>query len=143
MTHTNHADNGTTKVEAYKVSAHARISTLPRHFGSRMVTVEDRVYHFMREFVAEYKGGFWEFYELSNGGFYMAPVSEPVKFSVHGNGFEGTMSADAAGITVCLFTFSHLSFQLPEQDVLSRHFHKLRDFALDHAEAGLILAAID
>ena len=143
MTDTNHADEGTIKVEAYKVSVDARIGTLPRHFGSRMVTVEDRVYRFMRESVTEYKGGFWEFYELSNGGFYMAPACGPVKFSVHGNGFEGTMSADAAGITVCLFTFSHLSFQLPEQDVLSGHFHKLREFALSHGEAGLILAAID
>jgi hypothetical protein len=143
MTHTTHANNGTIKIEAYRVSAHARIGTLPRHFGPRMMILEDRVYHFMREFVTEYKGAYWEFYELSNGGFYMAPVCEPVKFSVHSNGFEDTMSADAAGITVCLFALSHLSFQLPEQDNLSRHFHKLRDFALNHAEAGLILAAID
>jgi hypothetical protein len=108
-----------------------------------MTVVEHAVYHFMREFVREYKGAFWEFYELSNGGFYMAPASEPVRFDVHSNGFAETVSADAAGIIVCLFAFSHLSFQRPEQDVFSRHFHKLREFALSHAEAKLILAAID
>jgi hypothetical protein len=108
-----------------------------------MMTVEQSVYNFMREFVAEYKGAFWDFFELSNGGFYMAPSCNPVKFSVHTNGFEGSLSADAAGITVCLFTFSHLSFQQPSADVFSRHFYALREFALDHKEAGMILAAID
>jgi len=82
-------------------------------------------------------------YELSNGGFYMAPNVGPVKFSVHSNGFEGTLSADAAGITVCLFAFSHLSFRLPTLEVLSRHFYALREFAMDHKEAQLIFSAID
>src|SRR5258708_4452466 len=116
---TTHEHNDTPKVEAFVVLDDARIGTLPRHFGARMMTVEHSIYSFMREFVAEYKGSFWDFYELSNGGFYMAPNSGPVKFSVHSNGFEGTLSADAAGITVCLFTFSHLSLQQPSQDVFS------------------------
>jgi Antirestriction protein len=143
MTQTIQEQNGTPKTEAFLVLEDARIGTLPKHFGARMMTVEHTVYHFMREFVAEYKGAFWDFYELSNGGFYMAPNSDPVKFSVHTNDFEGTLSADAAGITVCLFTFSHLSFQQPSQDVFSRHFYALREFALDHKEAGSIFAAID
>jgi hypothetical protein len=52
------------------------------------------------------------------------------------------MSADAAGITACLFALSHLSFQIQHESIAS-HFHTLRDFALDHAEASAILAAID
>ena len=143
MTQTTHEQNGMQKIEAYRVLEDARLDTLPRHFGARMMTVEHSVYDFMREFVAEYQGGFWDFYELSNGGFYMAPHSDPVKFSVHSNGFENTLSADAAGITVCLFTFSHLSFQYPADEVFSRHFYALREFALDHKEAGLIISAID
>jgi hypothetical protein len=82
-------------------------------------------------------------FELSNGGFYMAPNSGPYKFGVYSNGFEGTLSGDAAGITVCLFTFSHLSFQQPTEDVFSRHFYALREFAMDHKEARSIFAAID
>ncbi len=143
MTQTTQQQDGTPKIEACLVLEDARTGTLPRHFGARMMTVEHTVYHFMREFVAEYKGAFWDFYELGNGGFYMAPKSGPVKFRVPTNGFEGTLSADAAGITVCLFTFSHLSFQHPSQDVFSGHFYALREFALNHGEAGLILAAID
>jgi hypothetical protein len=143
MTQTTHEQDSTQKIEACLVLEDARIGTLPRHFGARLMTVEHTVYDFMREFVADYKGGLWDFYELSNGGFYMAPSLDPVKFSVHTNGFEGTLSADAAGITVCLFTFSHLSFQYPNNEEFSRHFYSLREFALDHKEAGLIFAAID
>jgi Antirestriction protein len=138
-----HEQDGTPKIEARLVLEGARIGTLPRHFGARMMTFEHTVYYFMREFVAGYKGALWDFYELGNGGFYMAPKSDPVKFRVHTNGFEGTLSPDAAGITVCLFTLSHLSFQYPSEEMFSDHFYALREFALEHTEAGLILAAID
>jgi len=61
---------------------------------------------------------------------------------VQGNGYAGRMSAEAAGITACLFAFSHLSFRIPDE-VISGHYYQLRDFALEHAEASAILAAID
>jgi hypothetical protein len=143
MTQTTYDQDGTRRIAAHLVLEEARIGTLPRHFGAQMMTVEHTVYHFMREFVAEYKGGFWDYYELGNGGFYMAPKSDPVKFNVHSNGFAGMLSADAAGITVCLFTFSHLSFQHPTEDLFSDHFYALREFAIDHREAELIVAAVD
>ena len=66
----------------------------------------------------------------------------PFNVCVDTNGFEGQMSADAAGITACLFALSHLSFQIQHESIAS-HFHRLRNFALEHAEASAILAAID
>jgi hypothetical protein len=107
-----------------------------------MVTVEARIYDLMGQFVADYDGGFWDFYELSNGGFYMAPQMPAVRLSVESNGYDGRMSADAAGITVCLFALSHLAFER-NPEVYGRHFHWLRDFALGHAEASQIFAAVD
>jgi Antirestriction protein len=75
---------------------------LPRHFGRDMLTVEYAIFAFMRKLSSRYTGGYWTYNELSNGGFYMAPQSDsrfPV--NVENNGFEGEMSADAAGITAC------------------------------------------
>jgi hypothetical protein len=73
----------------------------------------------------------------------MAPTHEtPFDVCVETNGFEGQMSADAAGITACLFALSHLSFQI-EHESIANHFHQLREFALEHAEASVILSAID
>ena len=129
-------------VEAWPVPEHARIGTLPRHFGMHMLTVEGRIYDFLSQFRAAYDGGVWEFHELSNGGFYLTPPAGSYEISVDSNGFSGTLSADAAGIVVCLFTFSHMSFQYTDS-TFGRHFHLLRVFAMDHPEAGLIFAAID
>jgi hypothetical protein len=131
------------KIEAREVADEARLQTLPRHFGRHMLTVESAVYAFMRRLANQYSGGYWAFFELSNGGFYMAPEYDTeLRICVDGNGFEGTMSAAAAGITVCLFALSHLSFQIADEGIVE-HFHRLRDFALEHAEASVILAAID
>ena len=130
------------KVTVLRVSDDERVNTLPRHFGRNMMRVEDSVYNYMRQLVREYRGGYWQFYELSNGGFYMAPEMERVKLEVVGNGYSGEMSAEAAGITVCLFAFSHLSFALKD-DAMTRHYYQLRDFAIEHAEAGEILSATD
>lgn len=128
---------------ARPVPCDERPQILPRHFGRYMMSVENAIYSFMRKLCPAYNGGYWHFYELSNAGFYMAPDSEN-RFDVYvdGNGFDGTLSADAAGITACLFAFSHLSFAI-DHDTIPRHYHWLRDFAMDHAEARYILAAID
>jgi hypothetical protein len=131
------------KIEVREIPNDERLQILPRHFGRHMLTVEYAVYAFMRKLAKEYTGGFWRYVELSNGGFYMAPEHEATfNICVDTNGFEGEMSADAAGIAVCLFALSHLSFQI-QHDSIARHFHQLRDFALEHAEASMILAAID
>jgi hypothetical protein len=131
------------RIQAREIPEGERLQILPRHFGRHMLTVEYAVYSFMRKLSIEYTGGYWSHFELSNGGFYMAPThGRPFNVSVDTNGFQGQMSADAAGITACLFALSHLSFQIQHESIAS-HFHHLRDFALDHAEAGVILAAID
>lgn len=133
-----------TPVVARRVEDSDRIHTLPRHFGNRLLTFESAVYDFMRRFSPDYRGGFWDFVELSNGGFYMAPQHEGTfRFSVDTNGYEGEMSPEAAGITVCLFAYSHLSFRYCDDQVFAEHFHRLREFATGHTEASEIFAAID
>ncbi len=121
-----------------------RLNFLPRHFGRQMMAVEQNLYTRLSELSSDYTGGYWNFYDLSNGGCYLAPTApERMRIVVQGNDFEGTMSADAAGITATLFTLSELSFRFQRAEVLGTRFHQLRDFAADHAEAGLIFRAID
>ena len=92
----------------------------------------------------DYRGGFWKFCALSNGGFYMAPDSESIFNVSCQNGFEGSLSGDAFGIAVCLYAYSNLSFSGDAfAEKCTEHFHLLREYMLDHAEARAILAAID
>jgi hypothetical protein len=130
-------------IAAREVTECERMQMLPKHFGRDMLTVEYAIFAFMRKLSQRYTGGYWNYFELSNGGFYMAPRSDTdFLVNVEGNGFTGEMSAQAAGITACLFALSHLSFQTNNAKI-AEHYHLLRDFALDHTEAGVILAAID
>lgn len=107
--------------------------------------IEPTIYGIASRLSPDYGGGVWEFYALCNGGFYMAPRGVAQFKVTSENGFEGQLSADAFGLTVCLYAFSQLSFSKDDRfsELCASHFHRLRVFALDHKEAGAIFAAID
>jgi len=67
-------DNTSTTINAREIPSDERLQLLPRHFGRHMLTVEYAVYAFMRKLTNQYTGGYWHYFELSNGGFYMAPA---------------------------------------------------------------------
>ena len=107
--------------------------------------LEPYVFNIADALSEQYKGAFWSFYALSGGGFYMAPDDDR-DFNVRcENGYEGTMSADAFGITCCLYAFSHLSFTANGEiaKVYASSYHVLREFAMNHAEVAAIVAATD
>jgi Antirestriction protein len=130
-------------VTARQIDDARRLGTLPRYFGDRMMRFECAVFDWMHRLAPDYRGGFWQFYDLNNGGFYMAPDRGAYRVVIDSNGYEGTMSADAAGITACLFACSHLSFHDPKAELFAERFHQLREYAVEHSEAGEIFSAID
>jgi hypothetical protein len=119
-------------------------AALPKHFGRYVIAVEAMVQLFTSKLVPEYRSGRWQYYELSNGGFYMAPDIQPSRVYVESNGFEGQMSAEAIGIIVCLFSFSLGVFRFLDdpEEIFARHHDWLRDFARLHSESALIFAAL-
>ena len=106
--------------------------------------LEPTIFAIADRLAEDYNGGFWVFHALGNGGFFMAPdVDHGYEVSCD-NGFEGTMSSDALGITACLYAYSHLSFGEGSFAVIcAEQYHHVRDYAMDHHEAGAILAAGD
>ena len=129
-----------------QVPDHKRIQHTATLFGANFpMKLEPVIYNITGNIAEEYNGGYWEFYTLSNGGFYMAPNSDtPFNVSCE-NGFEGQLSADALGITVCLYAYSNLSFSGKSgfDETCAQQYHWLRDYMLDHPEAEAILGAID
>lgn len=123
-----------------------RLSQIESLFGLHFpLALEPTIYGFADRLSDGYQGGYWEFYTLSNGGFYMAPHSDTPFPVCCDNGFEGELSADAFGIVCCLYAYSHLSFSSKPAlaELCAEQFHWLRDFALGHRASALILAAID
>lgn len=130
-------------VVAQLVPLGLRQRALHTAFGRHCVLVERAVYGMLRRLCPEYDGGYWHFYNLSNGGFYLAPDrAGTLCLSCEGNGYERSMSADAAGIVASLMALSHLSFEA-EDDNIATSFHLLREFAANHPERRAIWGAID
>ena len=127
------------------VADNRRINHTAELFGLNFpMRLEPAIFNIAGNIASEYNGGLWEFYALSNGGFYMAPNTAK-QFNVScENGYEGSMSADALGITACLYAYSHLSFgDGAFAEICAEHYHWLREYMFEHPEAGCILRAID
>jgi Antirestriction protein len=121
-----------------------RLDFLPRHFGSHMLTVERWVYMQMGHLSEDYQGGYWDYYDLSNGGCYIAPAgSRQYNICVETNGYSGAFDAKGAGIVATLFTLSFLSFRHPHIERFAERFYQLRNFALTRHDAAQIFGAID
>ena len=130
---------------ALAVPETARATFLPELFGQRHFFVAENVlYNFMGWLSPEdYGGGFWDFYALDEKPLYMVPPArDAYRIACETNGYMGSVSADAAGIIVTLFTFSHLSIKY-ESDVLAEGYQRLYDYAAGHPEAAAVFGAID
>lgn len=125
-----------------EVNPECRGDILPSRVGRHYLKFEMHIFHLSDCLLEEYTGGLWDFYDLSNGGFYMA-INREGGFTYENtdNYFKEHMSSDAACIAVNLMVFSRLSFTHP--DPFAELFHQLRDYALQHEEAALIHRAID
>lgn len=127
-----------------------RMDFVDKLFGIKYVLkLEPTIFQFAEHLAApQYNGGYWEFFSLSNGGFHMAPRSttgDDTIFSLScENGFEGQMTANALGVTACMYAYSNLSFGGGDfAETCADHYHLLREFAMDHSEVRSILRAID
>jgi len=110
------------------------------------LTIEVAVYQITEHITqGEYTGGWWWLYDISNRGFYMAPDLDK-SFQVScDNNWQGELSADALGITACLYAFSRLSYaeNIELGKLCAEHYYLLREYMFDHPEVAAIVAATD
>lgn len=132
-------------IQVTLVPVDQRLAVPERLFGRHFLTIENAVYEFADRLSKDYRGGYWDFYTLSNGGFYMAPAGDSAFHLSCDNQFEGDLNANAFGLTCCFYAYSHLSFaDNPElSELCTEQFHRLREAILDHPDGGKILAAAD
>ncbi|MBN3785570.1 antirestriction protein [Burkholderia sp. Ac-20353] len=116
---------------------------LPHYFGMRYLHGESYVFEWARRLCRTYNGGHWQFFRLSNGGFYLAPeIAAPVSVCWHLNSYAGEMGIEAFGIVVTLFALCHMAETFGEEVHIER-YHLLREFAAHHPEHREIFRAID
>ncbi len=117
---------------------------LPRHVGNGFFAFENGVYDWMGQLCAEYSGGYWQFYDLSNCGFFMGLDTDVKQFHVENpaNYFEDDMTPEAVSIAACLFSLNGLCWQTRSGQITDAYY-ALRDFAAAHAEGAKIMRLID
>ncbi|EJJ26236.1 antirestriction protein [Rhizobium sp. CF142] len=122
-----------------------RLEFLPTLFGRSLLIIgENAVYSFMEQLSPlDYGGGFWDFHEYEGKPLFLAPRCKS-RFRITGaiTGFQGKVSAEAAGIIATLFAFSHLSVQ-HQSEHLSEGYGRLYAYSAYHPEAAEIFQAID
>ncbi|EOZ0832275.1 antirestriction protein [Citrobacter freundii] len=136
-------------ISATVVADEQRIHFWPQYFGSipQWITLESRIFACMDRLCTNYHGGIWTFYTLNNGGAFMAPEADEDiedKWALFNsmNGNEAELTCEAAGIVACLMAYSHHACRT-ECDVMTEHYYRLRDYALNHPECSAIMYLID
>lgn len=143
----NHQLAEQTAITASVVPDELRTGFWPKYFGSipQWIILEPTVFAWMDRLCADYHGGIWQLYTLSNGGAFMAPESDhdekwTLFNSMNGNGAE--LTSEAAGMVTCLMAYNQHACRT-ECDAMTEHYYRLRDFALNHPECSAIMHLID
>ena len=123
----------------------ARQDFLPVLFRRPLLFVAEHAAYALMERLSplDYRGGSWDFYEHQGKPLFLAPRSK-TRFRITGDitCFQGEVSAEAAGIIVTMFAFSHLSFQFQSEELV-KGYERLYAYSADHPEASEIFQAID
>ena len=141
---THHCDTQPEAISAVLVPEDERLDILPRYFGRHMLACENAVYAWLTRLTPDYEGGYWHFYTLSNGGFYMAPALDQDRghIAVVGNHFDASVATDTAGVIATLFALNTMVCKTHDEHLLTM-YERLLDFAGDHPEGAAIYRAID
>lgn len=130
-------------VSSALVAESERLNFLPKYFSiPLMIRGEKLVYKWFRNLSKDYKGGYWNFYEISNGGFYIAPIQEGQLLLSCENGFEDHLTANAAGIVATLYSLGQLANESKNDNIIDM-YHRLLEYLDGHPEGNKIYQAID
>ena len=131
------------------VEGSARLQFLPKHFGKHHLEAARNLHFYLEKFCNDSsKAKDWRFYELSNGGFYLAPgVDEVLLLDIPRNHLKKYLSADVVGIICTLYTLDALRAR---QEINERHyslklieqFQRLVCYANQYKEHEIIANAI-
>ena len=134
-----------TNVTADLVLSENRLAIVDELFGAAFpMRIEPFVYQVSGHISNDYNGGYWDYFQLSNGGFLMIPPSDDY-YCLCDNGFEGMVSAEVLGASACMYAYSHLSFSDDRRlsELCTKHYYLLRDYIPEMGEVDQILAMTD
>ena len=142
----NDINEESTPVTRTLIPEEQRLSHTANLFGAHFpLQLEPVIYGITERMSEAYSGGYWHFYSLDNGGFYIKPDSDQIYKTSCDSYFTGELTADALGIVSCLYAYSHCSFSKDKVfgRLMADHYHWLREYMFEHPEVAAILGATD
>lgn len=122
---------------------------LLKHTGKAYLRFENLCYELASKFIEKYKGGTWEYIELSNGGFFIMPKDEEHYVLRNLVGVRERVKNQVAGIFITIYALFELSnsyhqageYSLSEK--LSEKYGKLLDYCYSRLDYLTIKKFID
>jgi hypothetical protein len=139
-----------TPVTSRRVPERSRSGFMFGLFGSLFVRGESTLFNLARSMGGEqYRGGLWEFNQLSNGGLFAVPPG-PDRWTLRAmNMSEPAMSREAAGLTITLFALGGMMERAADADavalfkLLETRHALVSEYARQHPDWSAIQAALD
>lgn len=122
-----------------------RFEFLPKMFPGCYLVAESTVNAIFRQLTESTDPVNWDFYTLSNNGYYMAPSVTHGKFHrfvARGHSFTNVMSCRAIGVTTSLFALGAMVTKTDSAQLLD-HYFALYDYVPFLEESDLIQATIN
>lgn len=124
-----------------------RLDVLSPYTGIHMAlrieaAVHDALWHLSRD----YQGGPWDYFELSNGGVFLAPQNrgQTFRIKVSGNSFSAAVDPHVAGLIATLFAYNQLAWiPTPPRAAMLEKEAQLSEYIETLPNAALIKAAIE
>lgn len=139
--------NNIEKIERKYVRGSERKNFLPKKIGRYSVIFENFVYDKAKILCEKYKGGFWDFIELSNGGLFLELTGYDNILLSSPNGFEKKVSAETFSVIVCLFALADFLWWLDDRgedtQVVEDLYSFLEDYAYSLPTSSEIRSALD
>ena len=133
-------------IEATLVADSKRLDAIGKAFRNLGHIVESTSYGFCDSMIEGYRGGYWDYYQTGNDGFFAEQKSEELIRVSSANGHSFELSARAAGVVIWMFASSHVACSLASRGgvcvaslgLVSNNYHALREYSFGLEEAGLI-----
>lgn len=141
-----------TAITATLVTENNRLKFLPTHFGNAMISAESFAFTFTEKHLEDYDGGLWDYYEVSNGAFFMAPQFDGSRNFTYADNFTDIdVESKTYGIICTLFLLSAICGEAFRQrnfartDQFAKKTDLLKDYVatLPQSERRKIYSAID
>ena len=136
------------RIQRTKLTGSDRTGAISRRYGAAAFSFETILYALASRYSPDYNGGWWDFYELGNRGFYVSLAYDKLAIRVQNddNGFADDMSPDAFSVGVNLCALSHLTFsgyQGSLLKVICDDYDRLREYMFAHADVEKLIRFTD